>query len=389
MKVLLVLEHHFFKDSTGTVWCDRVVDYHFFERYLQSFERVLVCARVENVGENVNHCWNVASGKGVTFVGLPNFYGAFDTLKNYIKLKKIVKRAIECVDCCIIRIPSPISLVTFGTIYSSGKPVAAEMMMSARRMFDSQSFPYGIINGILHLYTKYICFRVDGVSYVTNHILQGEYPTNGFSENYSSINLRECDYYIPSWNKKARLEEFIIINTGFMDDYRKGQHIVIKTIVELVRQGYNVKCILAGDGIKRKEFEELAKAENVDDRVTFTGLLDKEQIAYYLKSSHILMLPTQSEGLPRSIIEAMAVGLPCVASDVDGIPELLDEKYLVHDFEVMHYVEKIKIFLDDFEEMKKASAMNYNKALQYSKANLDKKRKAFYDKLVEKCNYVR
>ena len=45
--------------------------------------------------------------------------------------------------------------------------------------------------------------------------------------------------------------------------------------------------------------------------------------------------------------------------------------------------------MDDFEEMKKASAMNYNKALQYSKANLDKKRKAFYDKLVEKCNYVR
>ena len=100
----------------------------------------------------------------------------------------------------------------------------------------------------------------------------------------------------------------------------------------------------------------------------------------------MLVFPTESEGLPRTIIEAMAVGLPCVSSPVDGIVELLDENYLVENRTPEAYSKKIKELLSNWEKMIQAGNENYNKALKYEKSILDSRRQSFYKKLSDLAN---
>ena len=172
-----------------------------------------------------------------------------------------------------------------------------------------------------------------------------------------------------------------------MDTYRKGQDILIRALKILIDDGYNVSLTLIGDGKKRLEFEKLAKDLNILDKVNFTGSIkDKQKIYDYLKNSHLLVFPTESEGLPRTIIEAMAVGLPCVSSPVDGIVELLEPNCLVQERTPEKYAEKIEELLSDWNSMINIGKQNYEKALKYEKSILDIKRQDFYSKL---CNLAK
>ena len=61
MEIMLVLEHHFCMDADGTVWCNRVVDYEYLKRYLQTFNKVYVCARMQKA-RVADKSWKKASG---------------------------------------------------------------------------------------------------------------------------------------------------------------------------------------------------------------------------------------------------------------------------------------------------------------------------------------
>ena len=82
---------------------------------------------------------------------------------------------------------------------------------------------------------------------------------------------------------------------------------------------------LVGDGPYRARYEALADVPGLRGRVTFHGTLDKAEIALFMRRAHLLVLPSRWENAPCVVIEALASGLPVLASDVGGIPELIDE----------------------------------------------------------------
>ena len=85
-----------------------------------------------------------------------------------------------------------------------------------------------------------------------------------------------------------------------------------------------------GDGRHRAELESLARTSGISAATKFLGELPNgEAIREQLDQATLMVLPSRTEGLPRVIIEAMARAVPCVASNVGGIPELLDPRYLV------------------------------------------------------------
>ena len=93
------------------------------------------------------------------------------------------------------------------------------------------------------------------------------------------------------------------------------------------------------------------------------------------------MFPSKAEGLPRVLIEAMATGLPCLASNVDGIPELLDKKYLFSPEDVTGFANKIEEIMQDESEMEYMGQINYKKALEYESTKLTNRRQKFYMEL--------
>lgn len=376
---MLILEHHFYIDKQENVWSERVVDNEYLQRYLQTFEEVWVCARMQKVSY-VDDRWKKASGANIHFIGLPNFTGARQAVKNYFHMNYIAKEGLGEVDGCIMRSPSLVSILLYNSVKKSKKPLAIEFVMAADKMILSENIGARAANYFLKRKAQKMCKEAVGVSYVTRYSLQKDYPYTGFTESYSSINLEKKDFYCQKWNTLCKPLEYVIAHTGYMDDDRKGQHILIKAVAELIKRGYALRLVLIGDGIERENLENLVQALNIEKIVTFTGALyEKKEILSILKTAHLFVMPTKSEGLPRSILEAMSVGLPCISSDVDGIPELLDEEYLISTFKVSDYVKKISNLLDDWDRMITIGKRNYDKALEYEKTELDKRRKKFYD----------
>ena len=82
--------------------------------------------------------------------------------------------------------------------------------------------------------------------------------------------------------------------------------------------------MIAGKGPLRPKLEELAASLGIADRVQFLGPQLAPQIAEQMRQADVLCMSSLNEGLPNVVIEAMASGLPVVATDVGGIHEVID-----------------------------------------------------------------
>ena len=80
--------------------------------------------------------------------------------------------------------------------------------------------------------------------------------------------------------------------------------------------------VLIGDGELRQEFETYVQNHGLRDSVVFTGYVDNART--HLKAFDVFLLPSFKEGLPYALLEAGAAGLFCIASDVGGIPEVIE-----------------------------------------------------------------
>jgi glycosyltransferase involved in cell wall biosynthesis len=105
----------------------------------------------------------------------------------------------------------------------------------------------------------------------------------------------------------------------------KGQALLIEAVAELVRRGRPARLTLVGDGPKRGHLEELSRALGIADRVTFTGAVGQDRIQALYRSADVFCLPSMAEGLPVVLMEAMALQIPVVATQIMSIPELVED----------------------------------------------------------------
>lgn len=102
----------------------------------------------------------------------------------------------------------------------------------------------------------------------------------------------------------------------------KGHGVLLEALGLLRQAGTEVVVEFAGDGGFRADLEAQAARLGVSDRVRFLGGLHPSEISGRLRRADVFCLPSFSEGLPVSIMEAMAIGTPVVTTHIGGIPEL-------------------------------------------------------------------
>ena len=86
-------------------------------------------------------------------------------------------------------------------------------------------------------------------------------------------------------------------------------------------EGLDVKLVVVGSGSMRGEIEQIAKDKNL--KVVFKGNIEQALMPQELNASEIFVLPSLYEGNPKVLLEAMACGLPCVGTDVEGINSVI------------------------------------------------------------------
>ncbi len=112
---------------------------------------------------------------------------------------------------------------------------------------------------------------------------------------------------------------FTMVSVGRLEIV-KNQQLLIRSMKNLKNQ--NVRLILVGDGRERKNLENLISSLDLTGRVTITGFIpDPER---YLAKADVFVLPSLSEGFGIAAVEAMHLAIPCLCSNVGGIPEFIE-----------------------------------------------------------------
>ncbi len=119
-------------------------------------------------------------------------------------------------------------------------------------------------------------------------------------------------------------DDFLLIYPAELTE-RKNQSLLIRTMVELKKRHSNVKLLLLGRGVKELAYKREAEELGVKDSIDFWGY--RNDVNQMLKMSDVLFASSINEGLPINMMEALATGLPVVATNTRGQSDLITEGY--------------------------------------------------------------
>ena len=143
---------------------------------------------------------------------------------------------------------------------------------------------------------------------------------NGLSPERFSPNLRQRTIFRDHY---GIAEHEVLIGTVGRLSTEKNQALLLKAFKTLLTRRRDVKLLLVGSGPQETELKELAKALHLQDRVVFTGLLTEMAAVY--QAMDIFVLCSLTEGVPMTILEAMASRVPVIATRVGGIPGMIED----------------------------------------------------------------
>ncbi len=103
----------------------------------------------------------------------------------------------------------------------------------------------------------------------------------------------------------------------------KGLHELVEAFSALAARRPELDLVLVGQGPERAWLDAQAARLGLAHRIRAVGAVDHEAVATWLNAADLFCLPSHREGLPNGVVEALACGLPVVATDVGGIPEAL------------------------------------------------------------------
>ncbi len=105
----------------------------------------------------------------------------------------------------------------------------------------------------------------------------------------------------------------------------KGLTVLIEAFSQLAEEHPQLSLDIVGDGPARAELEQLVGERSFSKRIRFLGYRSEEEVGELLKEAEIFVLASFAEGVPVVLMEAMAAGVPCLATRVAGIPELIED----------------------------------------------------------------
>ncbi len=118
-------------------------------------------------------------------------------------------------------------------------------------------------------------------------------------------------------------DEEVVAYVGRMD-VRKGLRELIEAVASLHERRPRLRCYLVGDGSDETALRELIAQKNAGEYVRLMPPCRTDGVALWMAAADLVTLPSYKEGCPNVVLEALAAGRPVVASDVGGIPELMD-----------------------------------------------------------------
>ncbi len=227
----------------------------------------------------------------------------------------------------------PVVVIQHGTLFGSLKTRWAMTAQSKRLTTLLGLIPYAVKAYVLDQIRLRKASAVIAVSGQVANALSREYfvPRKKIEVVYNGIEIRKFvireSVSVIRDKLSLPVASRIVLYLGRIAK-EKGLMLLLKAVTKIKSQipaspagRPNLKIIFVGDGNYRSELETYVEEQNLQDYVCFIGKVPYEKVPLYYNSADIFVLPSTAwEGLPMSIIEAMAAGLPVIASDIGGVP---------------------------------------------------------------------
>jgi glycosyltransferase involved in cell wall biosynthesis len=398
MRVVVLTEQRFLRGPDGRVWVNHTCTSRFWRNYLLAFDRVRVVARVLAV-EKVPRGYSHADGDRIEFHDVPSYQGPAAFLQRYASVRAAVLSGVEDDDAVILRLGSQLANVLFPKLLQDGHPYAVEVVGDPWEVFAP-----GVVAHPLRPFfrcwfywtLRLQCLHANAAAYVTKYSLQRRYPVGPATPttNYSSVDLDfACPARVSVSTSDVVIEDALLdgslrvvpvdgpwhlVLVGSLEQPYKGVDVALQALSQMLARSIPVHLVVVGDGQLRKNLEAQAQALGVAHAVTFRGSLPREEVLNELRRSDLFLIPSRTEGLPRALIEAMAVGVPAIGSHVGGIPELLEPEEMVPPGEVTALAKLISVVLGDPARRSKMSERNRTKAMEFRESVLRDQRAAYY-----------
>lgn len=180
-----------------------------------------------------------------------------------------------------------------------------------------------------------------------------------------------------------KIEDFILFYAAELN-YNKHQDLLINVVSTLKNRIPNIKLLLAGSGPSLGQYKNMVKQLDLVDNVEFLGF--RNDIPNLLMLSDIVVASSRREGLPVNVMEAMATGLPVVATDVRGHSDLVkdgENGYLVRLDDIKGFAKAIENLYKDEKLRNKFGKNGIEMVKKYSLNNVLKEMNQIYSLLLK------
>ncbi len=206
----------------------------------------------------------------------------------------------------------------------------------------------------------------------------------GIKLNYSVIPSAKTGFSFNSGEVqsiRSRLKgDFVVGHIGTLDDSHKGQLQIIETARRFSASHPEICFVLVGEG---RDFELFKQQTAALDNIALVGLVDN--VGDYLKAFDIFLFPSRHEGLGSILLDALDFGLPVIATDVGGIPEIIENGvngFLVKPDAIDDICESILGLYSESTLMEQIARANTEKAKSYTVGTMADKYVQIYQRIL-------
>lgn len=396
MKLIFATDHRFIEVG-NEIYSETQFPSYLWKRYLDlnDSNTLIVVSRQGGFPNNKSIAnLELSSTSFVEFKFFPNLSNIRSQLFSKKKATKQMNQILSQADGLIARLPSDIGLLAIKSAITLNKPWAVEL---AGCPWDAL-WNYGSWQGKLYapLYTSRVrraVYQAPFALYVTKNFLQQRYPcSNGVVEACSNVEIPEpSEKVIHQRLNKIKSDERTITFglIGSLKTRIKGIQTALAALEQLQStdaQFPKIELRILGGGDPQSWLEQ-TKQRGIESLVHFDGTLPGgEPVLHWLDNIDVYLQPSFKEGLPRALIEAMSRGCPTIASNVGGIPELLDSNCLIKPGKVKQ-LQSLMLFSAKNSSWRYQTAyQNWLKSSEYSQNVLQPRRKNFWKSFTE---YIR
>ncbi len=172
--------------------------------------------------------------------------------------------------------------------------------------------------GLINLAFRWMLSQADVVTVISTYLADvvRDYGYTGRVEIIpNSVDIKNFQ------NKKNVADPTVVTTSRLV--HKNGIDILIRAIAEIKKDIPKIRCVLVGDGPERRRLEALTRELSLDENIKFVGDVSNEKIPAYLAAAHIFARPSRFEGMGISFVEALAAGVPVIATSVGGIPDII------------------------------------------------------------------